>query len=357
MTDRLKKAQALLTEFEQQLAEKRRVYDGFHLPGDYQNKQRDDFLTKEIAYSWIYAATDHHLIEAVEPPIKEVPKAFLKKAITFYNAWLSKGSDIQLFPEYIIPCPTEEESLNTYLQKLWNEIMINHERRTIWFKSLRRFTHFLRSQESGILFDQQGWLKILFPDKMGLILEKTDEGDISPTAIVRKVPLTGHAIDISTAAAILEGLADEVLNGRLDTRLTAAETLAFCWVCLTSSRLRFPTELNMLYESNMLGQEQNLVNTDAIFGSKYYLELQTYLGDIPVEISLLQYEYLNVLYTSDRRLSFFKSDLRSLRRLFDRVVAKADISDSLGKITFLSFTSPPHLAIGRRSQKIPVASL
>ncbi|HEY4832290.1 MAG TPA: hypothetical protein VIH61_07005, partial [Waddliaceae bacterium] len=160
MTDRLKKTQALLTEFNHQLTEKRRIYDGFHLAGDHQDEQRDNFLTKEIAYSWIYAATDHYLIEPVNSTIKEVPKAFLRKAIQFYEEWLSKCLDVQAFPQYIIPYPTEQESLNNYLQRLWVEVIHNHEHRTIWWKSLRRFTEFLRN---NIPFDQHGWLKTLFP--------------------------------------------------------------------------------------------------------------------------------------------------------------------------------------------------
>lgn len=71
MTKKLEKAQVILKKFNYQLSEKSRIYDGFSLVGDHKNKLRKDFLEKELPYSWIYAASDHYLIE---PPDQEIKK-------------------------------------------------------------------------------------------------------------------------------------------------------------------------------------------------------------------------------------------------------------------------------------------
>lgn len=187
-TDRLKKAQAILAEFNKQLVEKQRIYDGFHLVGDHQDNLREDFLTKELAYSWIYAATDHYLIEPEEvidtslckheetidliscspdsPTVfaadleaipeswthddnpmapedtQQFPSTLLQNAAKFYDTWMSKELDIQIFPDYIIPPADQNESLKAYLTRLWMDIIANQKPKTTWWKSLRQIHTF-----------------------------------------------------------------------------------------------------------------------------------------------------------------------------------------------------------------------
>lgn len=194
MTNRLKKAQALLTEFKQQLAEKLRIYDGFHLSGDHQDKQKDDFLAKEIAYSWIYATTDHHLIEAVEPPIKEVPKTFLRKAITFYEA-----VTFQTLPE-------QEGCRNEGLTRTLHGSLPDH------LPLLAK----LNSEGAGIFYtvnatDLKGrrleniiGIRSVFVDLDGASLEPILNAPLEPHAIVESSPGRYHAYWIVEGVILAE---------------------------------------------------------------------------------------------------------------------------------------------------------
>lgn len=113
------------------------------------------------------------------------------------------------------------------------------------------------------MFDQHGLLEIIFPSQMKVFSTNpkrkgTSNNEIFSDMIIRKIPLTAPAIDIVLAANILEKLAHMALNGRSNTQETAAEALGFCWICLTSSRLRFPTRLEILYETKpSIKQEAN----------------------------------------------------------------------------------------------------
>lgn len=207
---------------------------------------------------------------------------------------------------------------------------------------------------------------MLFPKEMGVfpyddkklprVIVEKGKDIFQRSNIIRKIPLTGNALDVVSTAKILQALATTALEGRADTRITAAEALGLCWVCLTSSRLGFPTEEEMLYETSSLIYPQES-NDEQKTLHKNQLLIPTFFGDIPFEVSSVQYEYLKALHFSGLRTSLFKSALGSLRVAFDRAVDDANLNSKLGRITFLSLMRPPHLAIDRRCQKRPLHSL
>jgi hypothetical protein len=161
--------------------------------------------------------------------------------------------------------------------------------------------------------------------------------------IIRVVSSTVYPIDIYSVTKILKRLAQEVLAGRLNTQLRAAETLGLAWICLTASRRRLPTRFSLI--SGISTKCLSKITSEFPV-----LSIPTLYWDTKMPIPKTMAQYLEGLKNigSQRRNPLFQSNSISHRRVLDRIVGQLCDTEGIGKITFLSFLSFPHESYGQR---------
>lgn len=108
--------------------------------------------------------------------------------------------------------------------------------------------------------------------------------------VVRDIPPTAYPIDILKVSAILEALLDIAMNGRSNSQWNAIYSLALAWICLTSSKLAFPTHLSLLHK----------IQRDSVQETNHLLEIPTMFGEISVPISPILATFLGILATRRR---------------------------------------------------------
>ena len=162
---------------------------------------------------------------------------------------------------------------------------------------------------------------------------------------MRKVLPNVYPIDIFATAEILQNLAHLVFEGPSNAQESAAQALGLAWVCLASGIARFMTRLEILHQLPPNGLKE-LQQSDP-FKPNYWLTIRTLFGKQDAPISKTLFDYLQALpHTHPHYL--FGMPLGSLRRTLDRAINTSQRAQTLGKITFLTFMSEPHEAIGHR---------
>jgi hypothetical protein len=294
----------------------------------------DPYWEKENARAWIYAASRY--IPLMRRPKKHQVHPFYEQtALPLFKEWHLLIRDVCIFPKYCIPNPIGEEALHGYLERLRSIIVDKGERRKIWWHSLRSFTDFLRKKAK--LVELWGDLDIIFPEEMTIYSE----------TIIRKVPPTIYPIDILAVAEILQNLAKHVFEGPSHAQESAAQALGLAWVCLTSGLARFMTRLEILHQ--LLPATLKSLPQDDPFKPNYWLTIPSLFGKQDTPISKTLYDYLQALPRTHSHY-LFGMPLGSLRRALDRAIHSSQRAQTLGKITFLTFMSEPHEAIGHRFQ-------
>ena len=133
----------------------------------------------------------------------------------------------------------------------------------------------------------------------------------------------------------------------------AAEALAFAWIChaVGSSRLMTLTTEESILNSLLSSLKAiELKGGEKYFQPECYITIPTFYGPIDVPISKVLYDFLIALPRDQHSKKIFSKPLSSLLRTFyDKGVFPSDRARKLGKITFRTFTSQPHEAIGHRS--------
>jgi hypothetical protein len=217
------------------------------------------------------------------------------------------------------------------------EIYKNRYCKSAKWRSLRSFVSHLRELYP---LNERGCIEEIFPEEMKLVNGK----------IAKAVPSTVYPIDIYTTAEILKGLANQILEGRPNAQFGAVEAFGLCLVCLICARRRLPTQLKLVTQMPMdcLVLPGSTENTEE--KNRPLLMVQTLYGSSPVPISLTMANYFDAIrnFLPKNRKTLFQSDPRSLRRVLDGIVEKIPSAVNLGRITFSTFLSHPHEAIGQR---------
>ncbi len=141
----------------------------------------------------------------------------------YYEEWLELNLDIQDYMKRIIQKPYSNETLEVYLERIASEMKRKKGRRSSKIRSLRSFTAYLREQLSQ---EERGLIEEIFPEEMRV--------DQHTGKISRIAPATAYPIDIHLVAQILQGLARELLEGRPNAQLVAAEAHHLGLSALTS---------------------------------------------------------------------------------------------------------------------------
>ncbi|WP_068466706.1 hypothetical protein [Candidatus Protochlamydia phocaeensis] len=307
----------------------------------------DDYWEKEDAYIWLYAeAWDFRAF--MHRPKLALPDYFQQSAFPAYLQWQDEEKDI-LYRGYIIPPPGESQALGDYLQELALMASEQNEHRSVWIKSLRSFLEFLRQDTD---FDQQGAIESLFPYKMefrpGYSFERVGEKveKVERRYILRRVDDAVYPIDILTASDIIKNLAKTFLEGRPNSQRSAAEALGFAWLCHVVGACRLMTREEAVFATPITQlkiQEANPVG-------EYSIGIESFFGVIDIPISKTLYHFLLALPRDPTTDRIFSLPWRSLLRTFQEKGVKASKQAcNLGNITFLTFMSAPHEAIGHRA--------
>jgi hypothetical protein len=330
MSNQLEPLKDVLRDFLSQMKRKEEIWKSLGLsiagtPG-FGDDNIDPWPRKE-ALCWIFADLyDHFPKFNRTPPVVEAAKELAKP---YYDEWLELNLDIQDYMKRIIQKPYSNETLEVYLERIASEMKRKKGRRSSKIRSLRSFTAYLREQLSQ---EERGFIEEIFPEEMRV--------DQRTGKISRIAPATAYPIDIHLVAQILQGLARELLEGRPNAQLVAAEALGLAWICLTSARRRLSTQFKLVSQ----------IPINCLTHKQSSLVIPTLHGGSTMPISLKMNQYLNGLKNigSSNRLGLLQSESRSLRRTLDKVVEVLPPAANAGKITFLTLLSFPHPAIGQR---------
>nr|BDD45848.1 hypothetical protein 2 [bacterium] len=304
--------QAIIHTLQNEIEARKKIVDTLEDSASYWEKER--------AYAWIHATP--HPNNQVAPPSFQVPPFYQQSALTFYNDWMEKELDIQIFPRYIIPVPPNTESLIDYLRRLHTTVVKAKEKRTIWRKSLSRFLYFLRTQ---LPLSLQGHLDILFPKKM----------KFSSDIIIQRTIVTLKPIDIFITEDILQNLAYTALEGRPNARKSAIQTLGFAWLSLACSYSKAITNYPILYNLRSNALKNNVIQIETLFGF------------VEIPLSPLLFHYLKTL-SCENGSRLFSMPLETLHRTFHRIVACSSKAQNIGPISFQTLLQGPHEMIGYR---------
>lgn len=300
----------------------------------------DGYWNKAYAYIWMYADIEKFHSYRQGPKIESVPGYYQQMAEPVYDQWRDEEKEI-FCRGVVIPRPAPKLTLAEYLHDLSFMVSVRNEHRDVFMKSLRCFLEFLRQDTE---MDQQGNLEALFPYKMELRKESTDVEE--RRYILRRVDTAAYPIDIFATAEIFKNLAKACLEGRSNAQGTAAEALGFAWLCLAASAFRVLTRESILFDTPVTALE-SLKSKNA---HTRQISIKSFFGTTTVPISQTLYRFLMALPRDERKDGLFSSPWRSLlRTLQEKGVKPSGRAQKLGRISFLTFMSHPHEAIGYRA--------
>ncbi len=314
----------------------------------------DSYWEKEDAYMWLYAEAKHFRMFMHRPKTTTTPEYFQQPALPVYLQWEDEEKEI-IYRGTIIPKPSESQTLADYLQELSLMIVEGNEHRSVWRKSLRCFLEFLR-QDTDLA--QQGGIEVLFPYRMelrkGMSLQRIGEKiqKVECHHILRRVEDAVYPIDILAASDIIKNLAETFLKGRPNSQHSAGEALAFTWVCHAVGAYRLMTREEIVFSTSIteLKAPDPSSEKKIFIEPEYYIGIQSLFGLIDVPISHTLHDFLKALPRDSGNTRIFSMPWRTLLRTFhEKGVQLSKKAQGLGRISFLTFMSPPHEAIGHRA--------
>ncbi len=350
--------QAIIEELIADIEKVKEIWCGIRADNPtFEQVSEENWESKE-ALLWMHGETK--TFEAIElerwlfsePPISETSKS---DANDNYLAWIDHLREDGIYSEFDVddlPKPLEKESLVTYVTRLSQYVSqkgwgIKRQRR-----ALKSFLSFLRQdykQEDvafiehifpakSDLMNQQKFKKISLPSSFhlggfsGRALIK-----LSNKVIIRKIWPQVEAISHQVAGEIIKELAYQCAFGRKNARHHAGEALALIWLCISSSRIRWPRSLESVHELSL----------DAIVYEKEYPELlaPSFFGPHPVRIGSRVARFLQTVAnipSKKPRKTILQTPLKDLRDRFRKTLKIIKLPQDLGEITFLTFLSYPH---------------
>ena len=168
-----------------------------------------------------------------KPPLSATAKEKASKCIKYWREWLEQTDKYYAdFKEFELEKPIKDEALYEYLCRISRIVENEGKGARLEWRALKSFLAYLRN----IAPEEIAFIEQIFPKKM----------DVYYGRIFRKIPPEVYAIPQKTACSILGELSCMATKGRKNGHLSALESLGFAWMCLTASRLRLPTHLEMI---------------------------------------------------------------------------------------------------------------
>ena len=317
----------------------------------------DSFWEKEDAYIWLYADAWNFRALMHRPASPPISEYYSQLAYPLYQQWRMESKELFHRKCVQIPEPRKRISLQKYLQSLALIISKKNEHRDVWIESLRSFLQFLRADTH---LDQKGSLEVLFPSKesckgmelrQGHRLRRQGRGfrEVETQHILRSIEETVYPIDILAASEILMNLSHALFHGRPNSQYSAAAALGFAWLCHAVGCYRLVTREDLLFATKIDSFRLPVSCSNQWIEPSHFIGIESLFGVINVPISKKLYEFLLSLPRGPDQNNIFNMDLDTVSRTFrEKGVDQSKRARHLGKITFLTFMSPPHEIIGHR---------
>jgi hypothetical protein len=310
-------AQGIILDLQKELECQRQFSGGFQRMNPCCEELQDPYFIAKESRCWLHGATE--ILEANElerwlferPPLSDTAKEKASKCIKYWKEWLAQtGAYYEPFDDFELEKPLKGEVEGKGSRLEW--------------RALKCFLAYMRN----IAPEEIAFIEQIFPKKMGF----------SGTRIIRLINPEVYPISQEVAGDILRELARFATQGRLNGILTALESLGLSWLCLTASRLRLPTHLEMI--------EQTKVSAISLDGENPTINIPTLFGDRKIRISKRVANFLIALFkipSKSTREMILQSPRRSLTRTFDRAMQSCEVNSALGNITYVTLLSPPHI--------------
>lgn len=293
------------------------------------------------ARCWLHGATD--VQESIElekwlfdsPPLSDLANEKASKCIKYWKEWLYLQDQYYCdFPEFNTEKPLKGEILYDYLQRVVNLVeceniksqgMENKTKETpLKWRALKSFLDYLRNLHP----EATTFIEQIFPRKMDLFFGR----------IRRLISAEAYPISQEAAADIIQTLVQIATTGRPNRHLSALESLGLAWLCLTASRLRLPTHLEMIQKTK--------ISAISLTGAYPIIHIPTLFGPREVRISYRLAQFflaLSKIPSDSVRETILQRDPRVLRNVFKRAVTNCHFTQIKGNITYLTLINPPHI--------------
>lgn len=182
------------------------------------------------------------------------------------------------------------------------------------------------------------------------VLEDKEIKEVERRFILRRIEDTVYPIDILAASEILINLSKTVLEGRPNSQHSAAAALGFAWLCHAVGCYRLVTRENLVFSTELSNfRSPNLNETRQWLQPTHFIGIPSLYGIVDVPVSKTIYEFLLALPRNLGSNRVFTMDWKTVLRTFrNKGVKLSERAQNLGQITFLTFMSQPHEAIGHR---------
>jgi hypothetical protein len=387
--DPLNEIRNILDEFEEKIAHTQTIWEELRELNPSFEQVNEEHWRENHSKIWLHGGTTPNECNELErwlygdPPITTTAHSSAKEIHDAWRNWLKtagipkwkisygydkKNHQYREMPSkelgqtyyvdddrFAIQEPHANETLLAFIVRLAREVEDTGKGHRLEWRALKSFLDFIRNQYPA---EQVAFLEHIFPKKMDLHYGK----------IIRLIPQESYPIPEKTAAEILIEFARRCHNGRPDSRHTAAEGLALCWLCIATSRIRLPKTLEMVNKikaNAVLSGAQFSISKTPTYGSDCatchlssdnnfsVLQVPTWFGEQPLKISNSVAAFLRAVAripSKKPRETIFQRPMGSLRRVFDEVLRSVSPPSEYGNITYLSLLNQPHIFGDHRPQ-------
>lgn len=350
----------VIQEFISEIGQQRRIWDNLAAANNRFGPLSIDSCRVNEASCWIYGtANPVELAELQKWELDAVPHSKIanRLALEFYRIWekfIEEGgglpNDKGAFCDFVVahlPKPQKSETLRDYLIRIVRDIERLEQgpqrRRRVFYSFVDKVRRLHAPEDTG-------FIESIIPANKEIIeYDNSPSGSKRETMVIPKIKEQAYPISEDLTGEIIKALAYKCSCKRPNACVD--EVLALCWVCLIASRLKLQTSLEMIQKMPL-----GAIRVDEAYPQLF---MPTKFGHIKVRVSAFAAKFLqSIVKKSPSRRKIFESDIYSLRRVLNSVVQsvveslinskahseneKDDLRDLLGKISFLSFLSPPH---------------
>lgn len=332
----------LLDEFEHDLSKIRAIWKQIEIDNPGFDPISEENWEKKHAKMWLHGATkvqDCHELERWlldSPPLTATAQILASKVYRAWKKWLEAtgpfGAYYVDFSEFEILMPHKDEQLIHFVIRLARSVEDDGTGHRLQWRATKSFLSFIRKSYP---VEEVAFVEHIFPKKM----------DIHFGKIIRIISPEAYPIPEKTASEILIALAHRCRNGRPDARLTAAESLGLCWMCIAASRLRLPIHVETVKEIKYAAVQSS--------SDLPILQVPTWFGNRPVKISHRVFNFFNALSripSKRTRETILQRPLRSLTRTLEETIQSVLPNAKFGNITYLSLLNQPHIFGNHRYQ-------
>lgn len=355
----------LLDDFETELLKLRTIWRQIEIDNPNFEQVSEENWQEKHARMWLHGAAKIYECNELErwlhgyPPATATANSLAQDMYENWRDWLEKqgplGAYYVDFQEFQISEPNDQETLIQFITRLLQIIQKDGKGHRLHWRALRSFLDFIRKHYP---IEQVAFIEHIFPQKMDLYYGR----------IRRLISGEAHPIPEKTAAEILIEFARRCRNGRPDARHTAVEGMALCWLCIASSRVRLPKNLEMVHgieNTAILSGKEFSISKIPTYGSECFtpypftddafsvLQVPSWFGGQPLKLSNRIASFLKIISqipAKRPRKTILQRPLGSLRRVFDEVLQSVAIPAEYGNITYLSLLNQPHVFGDHRPQ-------